>query len=361
MRHRLSDFIGPEAYKVQIHTYHSFGSFLLQEHRPDLKNSIDELERFTLIRDIQSKLKITDPLRGEYWTKDIIGAISNLKAAALDADDIDKIINRNKQDNAKIYSAIELDLEGISKKYPANIPHYQGILEALKDFVDNASTYITDRVEPLANIYYRSLGDILLKYDGETSIASDLRKWRDKYFEKDENNHYIFSDSVANAKLADLAFIMREYSKIMTEQGLYDYDDMILMAIEELKNNDDKRYNAQERFQYILLDEYQDTNDAQSQLVAQLTDNPSNEGRPNIMAVGDDDQAIYGFQGANSSNFFEFDAKYHPKHILLSKNYRSSAEILELAHNVIEQGEDRFCAAPNVNIDKNITFWICLL
>ncbi len=355
MRHRLADFIGPEAYKVQIHTYHSFGSIILNEHRPDLKNSIDDLERFQIIHDIQQKLKITDPLRGDFWTKQIIKAIGDLKAAAIDPDDIDKILHRNKEDNAKILSAIELDLDGINKRYPDNIPHYQGILEALKDFVDNSANYITDRVEPIANIYYRSLGNILLQYDGETSIASELRDWRNKFFMKDENDKFIFKDAAANAKLADLAFVMREYSQYMSEHGLYDYDDMILMAIDELKNNDDKRYNAQERFQYILLDEYQDTNDAQSQLVAQLTDNPSNEGRPNIMAVGDDDQAIYGFQGANSSNFFDFDAKYHPEHILLSKNYRSSKEILELAHNVIEQGKDRFCNAPNVQIDKNIT------
>lgn len=355
MRHRLVDFIGPDAYKVQIHTYHSFGSYILQEHRPDLKNSIDELERFQIIRDIQAQLKITAPLRGDFWTKNIISAIGNLKAAAISADDIDKIIQRNTVDNGLILSAIDDDLQQISKKYPANVPHYQGILEALKDFINNAPEYITDRVEPLAHIYYRSLADILLKYDGETSIATELRAWRDKYFKKDASDRYIFSDSIANEKLADLAFIMREYTKILTEKGLYDYDDMILTAIELLKNDSEKRFNAQERFQYILLDEYQDTNDAQSQLVAQLTDNPSNEGRPNIMAVGDDDQAIYGFQGANSSNFFEFDAKYHPKHILLSKNYRSSAEILALAHNVIEQGEDRFCAAPNVGIDKNIT------
>ena len=355
MRRRLADFIGPEAYKVQIHTYHSFGSIILQEHRPDLKNSIDDLERFQIIREIQSKLKITDPLRGDWWTDQIKSAIGNLKAAAIDADDIDKILYRNTEDNAKITSAVELDLEGIKKKYPANIPHYQGILEALKDFIDESGNYITDRVEPIANIYYRSLGNILLKYDDETSIADELRSWRNKYLEKNEHDEFVFSDTAANARLADLAFIMREYTTLMAEQGLYDYDDMILMAIDELKNNDDKRYNAQERFQYILLDEYQDTNDAQSQLVAQLTDNPSNEGRPNIMAVGDDDQAIYGFQGANSSNFYDFDAKYHPEHILLSKNYRSSKEILELAHNVIEQGEDRFCTAPNVNIDKNIT------
>ncbi|MBR5419452.1 ATP-dependent helicase [Candidatus Saccharibacteria bacterium] len=354
MRHRLADFIGPEAYKVQIHTYHSFGSYLLQEHRPDLTNSIDELDRFQMIRKIQSQLKITSPLRGDWATKEIISAISDLKAAALDANDIAKIIERNEKDNEAILVAIKDDLAEASKlRYPANVPYYEKILETLKGFV-HEDDHITDRVEPIANIYYRSLAQILLERDEDTSIATPLREWRNKYFEKDGDDAFIFKDIAATLKLADLAFILRHYSEELAANGLYDYDDMILMAIDLLKKDDEKRFNAQERFQYILLDEYQDTNDAQSQLVALLTDNPSNEGRPNIMAVGDDDQAIYGFQGANTSNFFDFDAKYHPTHILLNQNYRSSAEILELAHNVIEQGEDRFCKAPNVNIDKRI-------
>ena len=355
MRHRLLDFIGPDAYKVQIHTYHSFGSYLLQEHRPDLTNSIDELDRFQMIRKIQSQLKITSPLRGDWATEHIISAISDLKSAALDTNDIAKIIARNEADNEAILAAVKDDLTEASKlRYPANIPYYEKILEALRGFVDNSGNYITDRVEPLANIYYRSLAQILLERDEDTSIATPLRNWRNKYFEKDGDDEFIFKDIAATLKLADLAFILRHYSEELEKNGLYDYDDMILMAINLLRNDSEKRYNAQERFQYILLDEYQDTNDAQSQLVALLTDNPSNEGRPNIMAVGDDDQAIYGFQGANTSNFFDFDAKYRPEHILLNQNYRSSAEILELAHNVIEQGEDRFCKAPNVNIDKQI-------
>lgn len=355
MRHRLANFIGPEAYKVQIHTYHSFGSYLLQEHRPDLQNSIDELDRFAMIREIQSQLKITSPLRGDWATKDIISAISSLKAAALDADDIAKIIARNEADNEAILEAIKDDLVATGEKYPKNLPAYESILEKIKDFVDESGNYVTDRVEPIANIYYRSLAQILLERDEDISVAKPLYEWRKKYFEKDGDNNYIFKDIAATLKLADLAFILRHYSKALEEKGFYDYDDMILMAIKLLKEDDEKRYNAQERFQYILLDEYQDTNDAQAQLVALLTDNPANEGNPNIMAVGDDDQAIYGFQGANTSNFFDFNEKYHPKHILLSKNYRSSAAILELAHNVIEQGEDRFCKAPNVNIDKRIT------
>lgn len=354
MRHRLTDFIGPEAYKVQIQTYHGFGSYLLQEHRPDLKSAIDDLEQFTLIREIQSTLNPTDILRPDYQTKSILQALSDLKSAALDPDDIRKIVNRNQIDNGLIYSAISEDIQQTKQRYPASLPYYRNILEALKTFVDNADGYIAGKVEPIAKIYYRSLAEILLA-ETDTSIAKPLGAWRAKYFEKNSQDQYIFSDDIANKKLLSLANIMEAYENKLTAAGLFDYDDMILNAIDLLEHDDEKRFNAQERFQYILLDEFQDTNDAQSKLVKLLTDNPSNDGKPNIMAVGDDDQAIYGFQGANTSNFFDFDEHYHPKQIFLTKNYRSSKPILDFAHNIIELGEDRFCKSPNVNIDKQIS------
>ena len=78
MRHRLADFIGADAYKVQIQTYHAFGSYILSEHRPDLNSAIDELGQFTLIRQIQSELDPTDILRPEHYTKAIISAIASL-------------------------------------------------------------------------------------------------------------------------------------------------------------------------------------------------------------------------------------------------------------------------------------------
>jgi len=359
MRKRLADFIGPEAYKVQIQTYHAFGSYILQEHRPDLTAAIDELERFTMIRTIQENLDITDILRPEYYTSSIISAISDLKSAALGPEDLRKIVERNQIDLAKIYSAISDNIQATrGLRYPKSAEVYGRILDALKTFVDapSAPRYIAAKVEPIAKILYRQLAEALLAEENSAKPSAKLPgKWRDKFFKKDKSNNYIFGDEIANKKLLSLANIMEQYSRALESSGLFDYDDMILNAIELLKNDDEKRYNAQERFQYILLDEFQDTNDAQAQLVGLLTDNPANEGKPNIMAVGDDDQAIYGFQGANTSNFFDFDEKYHPTQIFLTKNYRSSAPILELAHNVIEQAVDRFCTAPNVNIDKHIT------
>ena len=359
MRHRLADFIGPEAYKVQIQTYHGFGSYILQEHRPELSSAIDALDRFTMIREIQASLDPTDILRRDWLTTHIISAISDLKAAAISPDDMRKIVERNRIDTAKIYSAIEENIQATKGlRYNKALPVYERILEVFKNAMDapSAPEYIVAKVEPIAKTYYRSLAEALLEEQSKDKPSTKaMGDWRKKYFKKDANDRFVFSDEIANKKFLSLANIMEIYQNRLQLEGLFDYDDMILNAIDLLAHDDEARYNAQERFQYILLDEYQDTNDAQLKLVSLLTDNPSNEGKPNIMAVGDDDQAIYGFQGANTSNFFDFDEKYHPKHIFLTQNYRSSAPILELSEKVIDQAEDRFCKAPNVNIDKHIT------
>ena len=175
MRHRLADFIGPEAYKVQIQTYHAFGSYILQEHRPDLKNAIDDLEQFTIIRDIQSSLHPRDMLRGDYQTKNIIGAISDIKGAAITTEDLQHIAKRNKIDQELILSAIsgqinEIFNEKFNKK--TSLPKYETLLESLKSFVDGAPEFIVGKIEPLSRVYYRSLAEILLKDDGRAQLPN---------------------------------------------------------------------------------------------------------------------------------------------------------------------------------------------
>ncbi|MFV0485237.1 MAG: ATP-dependent helicase [Candidatus Saccharimonadales bacterium] len=354
MRERLTSLVGAEGQKVNISTYHAFGSLILQEQRPELESAVDELDQFVMVREIQKGLKHNDILRGDWQTKDIISTISDIKSALLTAEDLRKIAARNEIDNAKINSALEGTINEIPKgaRYKAAAPFYEKILECLATFVGKQP--VLGKVEPVANIYAASLAEILQDEGAKDKpSASPLSKWREKYFSKDENDHWRIDNIVANKKLLSLANIMEQYEARLAAEGKYDYDDMILSAIRLLEENAEVKFGAQEHYQYILLDEFQDTNDAQAHLVELLTDNPSNNGKPNIMAVGDDDQAIYGFQGARSSNFLDFDARYRPKIITLTKNYRSSAPILEFAHRVIEQATDRFSSAQN--IDKIIS------
>ncbi|MDR3298246.1 MAG: ATP-dependent helicase [Candidatus Nomurabacteria bacterium] len=359
MRDRLMSLMGAEGQKVNIATYHAFGALMLQEQRPDMESAVDELDQFMMIREIQKSLKHDDLLKGERHTKDIISTISDIKSALLSVADLRKIVDRNTIDNAKIDTALESVINEIPKgaRFNVAVPYYQQVLECLLTFTGEKS--VVGKVEPVANIYAITLGEIIREEGAKDKpSASPLSKWREKFFSKDKNDLWRLDNVVANKKLLSLANIMEQYEARLKLMGKFDYDDMILSATQLLENNADFKFNAQEHYQYIMLDEFQDTNDAQAHLVELLTDNPANDGKPNIMAVGDDDQAIYGFQGARSSNFLDFDALYHPKVITLTKNYRSSAPILEFAHNVIEQASDRFSKAQNIekiiSAEKNI-------
>ena len=116
---------------------------------------------------------------------------------------------------------------------------------------------------------------------------------------------------------------------MMSDRGLYDYDDMILWVLEAFKKDENLLLEYQERYEYFLVDEFQDTNGSQKQLLDLLISYWSEN--PNVFVVGDDDQAIYKFQGANLGNINDFNEGYQPTPVVLVDNYRSSQR-LSLIH-----------------------------
>lgn len=143
----------------------------------------------------------------------------------------------------------------------------------------------------------------------------------------------------------------------MEEAALYDFDDMILNVVHTIERNPELRFNLQEKHQYIMVDEFQDTNMAQMRILHNLTDNPVNEGMPNILVVGDDDQAIYSFQGADIGNIVGFkDVYLLAKIIPLTDNYRSSSPVLKHLRDIILQGTDRLeNHIPDLNKELTLT------
>ena len=143
-----------------------------------------------------------------------------------------------------------------------------------------------------------------------------------------------------------LADLYTAYQKELTGADAMDFDDIILETVSLLKREENVRAWCNDRFRYILVDEYQDTNHAQSLLLQLLT---SHREKPNIMAVGDDDQSIYKFRGAVVDNILNFDKTYPAtKIILLEQNYRSTRSILEaanalIAHNDARRGKSLWC------------------
>ena len=129
----------------------------------------------------------------------------------------------------------------------------------------------------------------------------------------------------------DIKAVYELYQKKMMLNNAVDFDDIIMLTVELLKNHQDVREYYQHKFRYVLVDEYQDTNYAQFVLTSLLAD-----GRRNIMVVGDDDQSIYRFRGATIENILNFDDTYKDATVIkLEQNYRSTANILAAANAVI--------------------------
>ena len=133
------------------------------------------------------------------------------------------------------------------------------------------------------------------------------------------------------------AQVYREYQARLKANNAMDFDDLIMKTVELLKFDTEVRTFYQEKFQYIMVDEYQDTNTAQFELVRLLA-----SGRENLCVVGDDDQSIYKFRGANIYNILNFE-KYFPNAtvIKLEQNYRSTENILNAANGVIANNTGR--------------------
>lgn len=138
--------------------------------------------------------------------------------------------------------------------------------------------------------------------------------------------------------------IFDSYMTYKRENNKVDYDDLIELTIELLEGNSFIRGKVSEKYKYIMVDEYQDSNAQQLKLLKLLCDNKKS---PNICAVGDDQQSIYLFRGAQFSNIINY-----PKHfegceiIILNKNYRSTQEILDISNSIIADAKEKY--------DKNL-------
>ena len=134
-----------------------------------------------------------------------------------------------------------------------------------------------------------------------------------------------------------IARVYREYQETLRKSNALDFDDIIVKTVELLKSCPEVLDNYQERFRYIMVDEYQDTNTAQFELIRLLADKYRN-----LCVVGDDDQSIYKFRGANIRNILDFEQVYSDARVIkLEQNYRSTQSILDAANAVIQNNVGR--------------------
>ena len=148
-------------------------------------------------------------------------------------------------------------------------------------------------------------------------------------------DYELFASKVENTdeKRAAAARVFKLYEERLKQANALDFDDLLIKTVRLLRTSDEVREKYNDRYKYILVDEYQDTNALQFALVKYLT-----EKQKNICVVGDDAQSIYGFRQADIRNILDFESHFpDAKVILLEQNYRSTQTILDVAHAIIEK------------------------
>jgi len=346
MRKRLSALLGNSAYRVAIYTFHSFGTDVINSFPEHFFGGAsllpaDDLAAIGILEKIFSELPHDNPLsslrEGAYtYLSDVRSAISHLKKGGLTPDEFRTQLLENGKVLTVVNPLVQETFEDrLSKKSFEKIRALVGSLRAF-----DVSHEISD-IRPLHLVVADSLERAINEAE-EIDKTTPLSEWKKKWTEKNDDGGNVLKGTLALPKLLALSDIYEKYQAAMRKEGYFDFDDMILDVIQSLRENSALRYELQERFQYILVDEFQDTNDAQMRLVRLLMDAPVNEGRPNIMVVGDDDQAIYKFQGADISNILSFREMFRdPVVITMTENYRSVQKVLDLARQVIVKGEER--------------------
>lgn len=287
MRERLIKIIGQDAYKIAIHTFHSFCNEIIQMHPERFLfaktivqiSELEKMEYLSLIID-QNNWQILKPLKSPYYyQKPILKAIKDLKREGILPEEYMSMVERERED---------------FDKHPE---------------------------------YYHQKG----KYQG---------KLMDKYKK--------LKDSIA--KNHELAQIYKKYQELLDQNGKYDFDDMIMFVLRQFKVDPDFLADFQEKYLYLLVDEYQDTNGAQNKLIELLG---SFDHDPNIFVVGDDDQSIYRFQGASLENMLIFKEIFpKTKTIVLKTNYRSTREIVKASRGLISRNPNQL--ADLMRIEKKV-------
>lgn len=282
MRKRLLQFIGPDSFRVNIFTFHGFCNEVIQQNlslfEKNSLNLISDLESMQLFKRLIDHLPKNNLLKR--YRGNVYYEIENLR---------------------KLFSVMKT--EGWTPAYLVeSIDRY---LEKIKD-------------------------DESFKY----------KKGSSKYGKKagDYNPEY-YATVERMEKLCAAVNEFENFQKLMIENNLYDFDDMISWVIKVFKENKNVLAGYQEKYQYILVDEYQDTSGTQNELVKLLIDFWDS---PNIFVVGDDDQSIYRFQGANVENMTNFAKNYEDLlKIVLTNNYRSTKPILDVSKSLIDNNRER--------------------
>lgn len=349
MRQRLNEIIGGEANYVKVHTFHNFCR-RIRESFPSYFgvttdfSVADDIVRTEILENLFVDMSHDNPLRSHHpelgfiYMKPVMNAIDDLKQAGLTSEEFKSILTTNRE----FIEAVEADINQVFSQRVS-----KSIFEDIEDLLATFEREQKERPVP----HFRSLAYVLstrltraLKQAKEEESTKPITEFKNEHTVKTDDGRRILKTDRDTEKMMALAQVYEDYEEEKHRKGYYDFNDMILEVIQELESEPELRAAVAEQNQYMMIDEFQDTNDAQLRLLLAIAQEAPTE-NPNLMAVGDDDQAIYRFQGAEVSNILNFKHVFSDTDVVtLTKNYRSHQEILDAAHAVISQGDERLDA-----------------
>ena len=288
MQQRLVKEIGICASCVNVYTYHSFCNDIIKQHP----------EQFELMNDVE----LVDETRKRTFVKEAI-------------DETNPVFYRTKFGDAYFFINEILDRINLIKKNRVTKQQYFDSINTNPDWQPRLISMIAEQKQKE------------LAGKSTTTLQKNIETLKTKI-----------------GKAKELWSIYELFERKMFENSLIDFNDMINLVLEAFENDADFTKTVANKYQYVLVDEYQDTNASQNAIVFALIDGSDTK---NVFVVGDDDQIIYGFQGANLDSIETFLKRYPDTQVItLNENNRSTQTILDFSHKVIEQDSTRLEINP---------------
>ncbi len=305
MKARLVKEIGTIASSVVIHTYHAFCNEIIRQYPSEFElldgiGLIDDITKRNLMKECLDEFNPefyrTKWGDAYYYITELIGAINEIKKNQVKKEDYLNTLNTSPLWQGKLDELYADKIEQVEKEK-------QGVRNRLKTVTGNIETH-------------------------ERKMGKAKEAWA----------------------------LYELYNLKLKQNNFIDFNDMINLVLETFDSNEDFLKKVSQHYKYFLVDEYQDTNLSQNNIVFKLAEGSSNQ---NIFVVGDDDQIIYGFQGAQTDNLEKFLLRYpETKVICLNENNRSTQTILDLSYEIISQDKTRLelnSEFKQYNISKKLT------
>lgn len=352
MKERLRNMIGQAADKIDIMTFHAFGQKILglysqfaTEPQRSFTEPIEEIIQLKIIEELQANLPNPYLLKDKQQQKNLLSLIAKIKVSKVSPEELRTIVKQNQQDIEILNKELAPILQDLPDKASGKNAYtkltetvYIPLLKKLGELKTDQP--IVGRIYSLFDVFYEKIYSLIEEQaSSEKPSVKNINSFIKKYFSKDNNGIYKFSELASNQRLLELAELYEKYQNYLQEHGYFDFNDMIEMPIKYLEDDIDFRRKIAQNYLYIMVDEYQDTNPSQTRLLELIADEQES---PSVMAVGDDDQSIFEFQGAKASSLIYFKNHFNAKVIVLTENYRSTSEILHFSRKIADQLDESF-------------------